>query len=107
MFRTFGGFLIWGIGPLQGLTYEGVSESFRTGRLEQELQMVQLSATRYRCIAILRVSLVSFAAITLCVVSQRVLVVVVYFVMTQTGKILAKSSHTEQQNTGKTRTYIL
>jgi hypothetical protein len=28
-----------------GTTYEGVSKSFRTGRLERELQMVQLSAT--------------------------------------------------------------
>jgi hypothetical protein len=26
--------------------YEGVSKSFRTGHLERELQMVQLSATR-------------------------------------------------------------
>jgi len=34
-------------------TYEGVSKSFRTGRLEWELQMVQCS-----CIAILWVSLV-------------------------------------------------
>jgi hypothetical protein len=33
--------------------YEGVFKSFRTGRLERELQMVQLSATRYSCIAIL------------------------------------------------------
>jgi hypothetical protein len=33
--------------------YEGVSKSFRTGRLERELQMVQLSATRCSCIAIL------------------------------------------------------
>jgi hypothetical protein len=33
--------------------YEGVSKSFRTGRLKRELQMVQLSATRYSCIAIL------------------------------------------------------
>jgi hypothetical protein len=49
----------------------GVSKSFRTGRLERELQMLQLSATRCSCIAILWVSLVSFAAITLCVTSQR------------------------------------
>jgi hypothetical protein len=28
------------------LIYEGVSKSFRTGRLERELQIVQLSATR-------------------------------------------------------------
>jgi hypothetical protein len=33
--------------------YEGVSRSFRTGCLERELQMVQLSATRRSCIAIL------------------------------------------------------
>jgi hypothetical protein len=33
--------------------YEGVSKSFRTGRLEQELQMVQLSATRCSCVATL------------------------------------------------------
>jgi hypothetical protein len=31
--------------------YKGVSKSFRTGRLGQELQMVQLSATRHGCIA--------------------------------------------------------
>jgi hypothetical protein len=30
--------------------YEGVSINFRTGRLERELQMVQLSATRCGCI---------------------------------------------------------
>jgi len=34
-------------------TYEGASKSFRTGRLEQELQMIELSATRCSCIAIL------------------------------------------------------
>jgi len=33
--------------------YDGVSKSFRTGRLERELQMVQRSATRCSCIAIL------------------------------------------------------
>jgi hypothetical protein len=33
--------------------HEGVFKSFRTGRLERELQMVQLSATRCSCIAIL------------------------------------------------------
>jgi hypothetical protein len=32
--------------------HEGVSKSFRTGRLERELQMVQLSATRCSWIAI-------------------------------------------------------
>jgi hypothetical protein len=54
-----------------GYTYECVSKSFRTGCVERELQMVQISATRYSCIAILRVSLMSFAAITLCLSSQR------------------------------------
>jgi hypothetical protein len=32
---------------------DGVSKSFRTGRLERELQMVQLSANRCSCITIL------------------------------------------------------
>jgi hypothetical protein len=41
------------------VTYEGVSKSFRTGRLEPELQTVKISATRCSCIA-LRISLVSF-----------------------------------------------
>jgi len=44
--------------------------------------MVQLFATRYSYIAILWVSLVSFAAISLCVTSQQVFIVVsVYFVI--------------------------
>jgi hypothetical protein len=51
-------------------TYEGSSKSFRTGCPERELQMVQLSATRCSFIAILWASLVSFAAIILCVASQ-------------------------------------
>jgi hypothetical protein len=33
--------------------YDGVSKSFQTSRLEQELQMVQHSATKCNCIAIL------------------------------------------------------
>jgi hypothetical protein len=33
--------------------YEGVSKSFRTGRLERELRTVQLSASSCSCIAIL------------------------------------------------------
>jgi hypothetical protein len=33
------------------LAYEGLSKSYRTGRLERELQMVQPSATRCNCIA--------------------------------------------------------
>jgi hypothetical protein len=57
--------------------YEGVSKSFRTGRLERELQMIQLSATRCSCIAILWVSLVNFAAIAICAASQQVFIIVV------------------------------
>jgi hypothetical protein len=67
--------------PELWVTNEGVSKSFRTGRLERELQMVQLSTTRCNCIVILWVSLVSSAAITLCVASQRVFVVVVVVVV--------------------------
>jgi hypothetical protein len=69
--------------------YETVSKSFRTCRLTWEMQMVQLSATRCSCIAILWVSLVSFAAITLCVAFQRVVTVVsVYFVIDPVRKLL-------------------
>jgi hypothetical protein len=75
--------------------YEGVSKSFRTGRLERELQTVQLSATTCSYIAILWVSLMSLAAITLCVASQRVFIVVtvVYFVMDSVQKILDTPSY--------------
>jgi hypothetical protein len=57
--------------------------------------MVQLSATRCSCIAILSVSLVSFAAITLCVASQRVFVVVfvVYFFIDSIRKLLDTHSY--------------
>jgi hypothetical protein len=41
------------------------------GRLEREMQMVQLSATRCSCIGILWVTIVSFAAINFCVASQE------------------------------------
>jgi hypothetical protein len=49
--------------------YEGVSKSFRTGHIERELQMVQLSAIGCSSVAILWIILVSYAAITLCVAS--------------------------------------
>jgi hypothetical protein len=78
--------------------YEGASKSFRTGRLEREPQMVGLFATRCSCIAILRISLVSFASITLCVASQRVfvvVVVVVYFVIDSLRKLLDTLSYVE------------
>jgi hypothetical protein len=53
-------------------TYEDVTKSFRTGRLERELQIVQLSATRRNCITILWVSLVTFIVITLCCFSTSI-----------------------------------
>jgi hypothetical protein len=74
--------------------YECVSKSFRTGRLERELQMVRLSANRCSCIAILWVSLVSFAAITLCVAPQQVFTVVsVHFIMDSVRKLLDTPSY--------------
>jgi hypothetical protein len=74
------------------IQYEGVSQSFRTGRVEWELQMVQLSATKCSCIATLWVSIVSFAAITLFVASQRVFIVVsLYFFIDSVRKRLDTS----------------
>jgi hypothetical protein len=82
------------MGAWQEYIYNGVTKSFRTGRLERELQMVQLSATRCSCIAILWVTLVSFAAITLCVASQRVFIAVsVYFVIDWVRKLLDTLSY--------------
>jgi hypothetical protein len=75
--------------------YEGVSKSFRTSRLERELQMVQLSATRCNCIAILWVSLVTFAAVAHCVASQWAFIVVsVHFVIDSVRKLLDTPSYT-------------
>jgi hypothetical protein len=69
--------------------YESVSKSFRTGRLERELQMEQLSAIRCSCIAILWVSLVIFATTALCVASQRVFISVsVNFAIDSVRKLL-------------------
>jgi hypothetical protein len=69
--------------------YEGASKSFRTGRLERELEMVQLSTTRCICIAILWIRLMSFAAITIYVASQWVFIVVsLYFVIDSVWKLL-------------------
>jgi hypothetical protein len=73
--------------------YEGVSKSFRTGRLERELKTVQLSATRWNCIAFLWVSLLSFAAITLYVAIQREFIVVVYFIIVSVRKLLDTLSY--------------
>jgi hypothetical protein len=77
--------------------YDDVSISFRTDRLETGLQMIQLSATRRSCIAILWVSLVSFAAITLCVAFQRVFIVAVYFVIDSIRKLLDRTSYFTQK----------
>jgi hypothetical protein len=52
------------------------------------MQMLQLSATSCSCIAILLVSLVSFAAITFCVASQRVYIVVTVYVIDSVRKLL-------------------
>jgi hypothetical protein len=66
-----------------------------------KLQMVQLSATRCSCVAILWVGLVSSTAIILYVASQLVFIVIVavYFVMTQSENVWIhhstfSSSHT-------------
>jgi uncharacterized membrane protein len=54
--------------------------------------MVQLPATRCNFIAILLVSLVSFATITFCVASRRVFIVV-YFVIESVRKLLDTLSY--------------
>jgi hypothetical protein len=88
--------------------YEGVSKSFQTGRLERELQMVQLSATRRSCIAILWICLLSFSAIPLCVASQRVFIVVsVYFVIDSVRKLLDTLSYVAFWNKHGERSIVL
>jgi hypothetical protein len=72
---------------------EVISKNFRTGCLERELQIVQLSATRCSCIAILWASLVSFATMTLCVASQRVFIIVAHFVIDSVRKLLVTPSY--------------
>jgi hypothetical protein len=68
--------------------------------------MVQLSATRCSCIIILWVSLVSFAAITLCVASQRVFIVVsVYFIIDSVRKLLDTPSYTSRVLVGQYLAY--
>jgi hypothetical protein len=60
--------------------------------------MVELSATRCSCIAILWGSLVSFAAITFCVASQPVFTVSLYFVIDSVRKVLDATSYNVLQN---------
>jgi hypothetical protein len=53
------------------------------------MQMVQPSATRYSCITIFLVGLVSFAIVTLCVASQLVIPKVsIYFIIDSVKKLL-------------------
>jgi hypothetical protein len=86
----------------QWIIYEGVSKSFRTGRLERELQMVQLCSIRWSCIAIFWVSLVSFVAITLYVASRRVIPKVsFYFIIDSVRKLL----HTPSYDLGFSRRF--
>jgi hypothetical protein len=76
------------------IPYASVTKSFRIGRLERELQMVQLCATRWSCIGILWVSLVSYAAITLNLASQWMFIVVsIYFVIDSVRKLLDTPSY--------------
>jgi hypothetical protein len=66
--------------------------------------MVQLSATRCSCISILSVSLVSFAAVTLCVASQRVFIgVSVYFVIDSVRKLLDTLSYFDRTSLSRIR----
>jgi hypothetical protein len=58
-----------------------------------ELQLVQLSAYRCSCITLLWVILMSFAAIILCGASQRVFVVVFYFVIDWALELLETPSY--------------
>jgi len=81
---------------------EGVPRSFRTGRLERELQMLQLSDAWCSCIVILWVNLASLAAMTLCVASQRVFIVVsLCFVIDSIRKRLDTPSYSVEWRCGK------
>jgi hypothetical protein len=91
--RVAGSNLWRAIGHPEVFNYEGVSKSFRNGRLERELQMVQLPASRCSCDAMLWVSLVSFAATTLCFASQRVFVVAVDSLIDSVRKLLDTPSY--------------
>jgi hypothetical protein len=55
--------------------------------------MVQLSATSFSCVAILSISLVSFAAISLCVASERVFACCFYSVIFSVRKLLDTPSY--------------
>jgi hypothetical protein len=84
----------------QHFMYEGVSKSFRIGHLERELQIVQLSATRCSCIAILWVSLVSFAVITfVLLLNEFLLMSVCISLSTQSGNFWLHPPMLQSQQT--------
>jgi hypothetical protein len=87
--------------------YERVLKCFQTGRLKQEMQTVQLSATRYSCFVILWVSLVSFATITLCVASWVFIVVSIYFIIDSVWKLLYTPLHIQSTLFQSTNILIL
>jgi len=68
------------------VVYKGLSKSFRTGILERELQMVQLSSTRCSCISILWVGLVSFAPQPFVLLLNGRLLLLFISLSTQSGK---------------------
>jgi len=77
--------------------YEGVSRSFRTGHLERELEIIQLSATRRSFTVILWVSLVSFDATTLFFSSEQAFIVLsIYFFIDSVRKLLDSPSYLER-----------
>jgi hypothetical protein len=74
-----------------GILYEGYPNVFGLVALNENFK---LSSTRCSCIAILEVNPVSFAAMTLCVVSQLVFTVVsVYFIIDSVRKLLDTPSY--------------
>jgi hypothetical protein len=92
-------FLVWFLIKQRGIFFKilnqsvnkGISKSFQTSHPEQELQMVQLFATRCSYIVVLWVSQVSFTAMILCVASHQVfiiVVIVIYFIINSVWKLL-------------------
>jgi hypothetical protein len=71
-------------------TYEGISKSFRLAAWSKWHSSLSLGAV---VSLFFWVSLVSFAAITLCVASQQAFTVVVYFVMDLVRKLLVTPSY--------------
>jgi hypothetical protein len=76
----------WTPSTWQEWMYEGVSKSFRTDRLERELQMVQLSATRCGFIAVLWISLVSLPPQPFVLLLNECLLFLFISLSTQSGR---------------------